>query len=330
MAVFGIDISEFQKGMDLKRAKDEGVRFAIIRAGYTGYAAGKAQAKDSAFEEHYRNAKSNGLGVGAYFFSRATSYAEGRKEGQFMYENCLKGKVFEYPIYIDVEDSYYQQKAGKKAVTEGIKGFLEYVRSKGYYVGVYANVNWFKNYIDTNALTRYDKWVASWGKERPSFPVGGMWQFGGSTNEIRSNKVAGIVCDQDYAYKDYPAIIKEKGLNGLGKGEDKPTPPKGDIIYTVVSGDTLSGIAEKYGTTYQELARINGIEDPNLIRVGEKIRIPSSNVGGGTKYVVKRGDNLSTIALKYHTSWQKIYNDNKKVIGSNPNLIKVGQVLVIK
>jgi len=138
------------------------------------------------------------------------------------------------------------------------------------------------------------------------------------------------VCDQDYAYKDYPAIIKEKGLNGLGKGEDKPTPPKGDIIYTVVSGDTLSGIAEKYGTTYQELARINGIEDPNLIRVGEKIRIPSSNVGGGTKYVVKRGDNLSTIALKYHTSWQKIYNDNKKVIGSNPNLIKVGQVLVIK
>lgn len=325
--VFGIDISEFQRGIDLRKAKAEGVKFAIIRAGYTGYASGKPQAKDPDFETHYKNAKANNLGVGAYFFSRATTYQEGAKEGKFLYENCLKGKTFEYPIYIDVEDSYYQQKAGKKAVAEAIKGFCEYVREKGYYVGIYTNVNWFRNYIDTESLTKYDKWVASWTKTRPTYPTGGMWQFGGSTNEIRSNKVAGVVCDQNYAYKDYPKIIKEKGLNGLTK--EKPTNPPKEIIYTVVKGDTLSGIAEKYNTTYQELARINNIKNPNLIYPGEKIRI-NETTQTGTKYVVKKDDNLTTIAKKYNTTWQKIYNDNKQTIGSDPNLIKPGQILIIR
>lgn len=49
-----------------------------------------------------------------------------------------------------------------------------------------------------------------------------------------------------------------------------------------------------------------------------------------TIYIVKKGDNLSKIAKKYNTTWQKIYNNNKKVIGSNPNLIKPGMKLVIK
>lgn len=46
------------------------------------------------------------------------------------------------------------------------------------------------------------------------------------------------------------------------------------IVYTVVKGDTLSGIARKYGTTYQALAKYNGIANPNLISVGQKIKIP--------------------------------------------------------
>jgi len=49
-----------------------------------------------------------------------------------------------------------------------------------------------------------------------------------------------------------------------------------------------------------------------------------------TVYTVKKGDNLSKIAKKYNTTWQKIYNDNKKIIGSNPNLIRPGMKLVIK
>ena len=322
--VFGIDISVYQKGMNLTTAKNEGVKFAILRAGYTGYGNGVSKAKDTEFETHYKNAKNNGLGVGAYWFSRATTYENGKAEAKYMYENCLKGKEFEYPVYIDVEDTYYQSKAGKTAITNAIKGFCEYLESKGYYVGIYANSNWFKNYIDASIPSRYDCWVANWSTSNPSTPTHGLWQFGGETNKIRTNKVAGYVCDQNYAYKDYPSIMKKYGLNGFtkakeetntntpvaakksveevakeviegkwGNGEERKTKLReagysytevqnkvNELMnkptyktYTVKAGDTLGGIAKKYGTTYQKIAKDNNIKDPNKIYVGQKLVI---------------------------------------------------------
>lgn len=344
--VFGIDISTYQGGINLVTAKAEGVKFALLRAGFTGYGNGVSKSVDNQFENHYRNAKANGLGVGAYWFSRATTYENGKAEAEYMYNNCLKGKQFEYPIAIDVEDSYYQAKAGRQAVTNAIKGFCEYLEAKGYYVCIYANSNWFKNYMDLSQLTKYDKWVANWGTSRPSSPAGGLWQFGGETNRIRTNKVAGMTVDQNYAFYDYPAIMKQKGLNGFSANADvkpqdpvtptpQPTPaPSNDTIYVVKAGDTLSGIASKYGTTYQTLAAYNNISNPNLIYVGQQIKIPgngtTTNTTNSKTYTVKSGDTLSGIASKYGTTWQKIYNDNRSVIGSNPNLIKPGQVLTIK
>lgn len=99
-----------------------------------------------------------------------------------------------------------------------------------------------------------------------------------------------------------------------------------DNTYVVKAGDTLSEIAMKYGTTYQELARINNIANPDLIYVGQVIKI---NVTTETTYTVKSGDTLSGIASKYGTTWQKLYEKNKNVIGNDPNLIKPGQVLKI-
>ncbi len=156
-----------------------------------------------------------------------------------------------------------------------------------------------------------------------------------------------MTVDQNYAYYDYPAIMRQKGLNGYSADgsvqPQEPTQPStpapqpstsnSDTVYTVVAGDTLSGIASRYGTTYQKLAAYNNISNPNLIHVGQQIKIPGkdNNVATSTKrtYTVKSGDTLSGIASKYGTTWQKIYNDNKSVIGSNPNLIKPGQVLTI-
>lgn len=338
--IFGIDISVYQKGISLSKAKSEGVQFAILRAGYTGYGNGVSKAKDTEFETHYKNAKNNGLGVGAYWFSRATTYENGKAEAEYMYNNCLKGKQFEYPIYIDVEDTYYQSKAGKTAITNAIKGFCEYLESKGYYVGVYANSNWFKNYIDASIPSKYDCWVANWGTSNPSTPAHGLWQFGGETNRIRTNKIAGMVCDQNYAYKDYPTIMKNTGLNGFSKKitntskpqkvEIKPTKSQNTnnyTTYTVKKGDTLSKIANKYGTTYQKLATYNGISNPNKINVGQVIKIPTSSTPKTITYTVKNGDTLSAIAKKYNTTYQKIAKDNNI---KDPNKIYVGQKLVIK
>lgn len=111
-----------------------------------------------------------------------------------------------------------------------------------------------------------------------------------------------------------------------------PKPTSSGTTYTVRSGDTLSGIAARYHTTWKTLQRLNGISNPNLIYVGQKLRI-SSTPGKtvpvtkvSTTYTVRSGDTLSGIASRYHTTWKKLQTLNNI---KNPNLIYVGQKLRI-
>lgn len=97
--------------------------------------------------------------------------------------------------------------------------------------------------------------------------------------------------------------------------------------YTVQSGDTLSSIAAKFGTNYQALASLNGISNPNLIYVGQVLRVNGSASAGSVYYTVRAGDNLSAIASRYGTSYQSIASLNGL---ANPNLIYAGQTLKIK
>lgn len=150
-------------------------------------------------------------------------------------------------------------------------------------------------------------------------------------NATRSNKNGRWGMSAGYKFRGCiinPAI----GDVHYEKVEPLPTPTN-ETTYIVVKGDTLSGIAKRYGTTYQKLAEYNGIKNPNIIHVGQKIIIPGSNGKPATNeiaYIVKAGDNLSKIAKAYNTTWQKIYNDNKNIIGGNPNRIYPGQRLIIK
>lgn len=97
--------------------------------------------------------------------------------------------------------------------------------------------------------------------------------------------------------------------------------------YTVRSGDTLSSIAAKFGTNYQALASLNGISNPNLIYVGQVLRVNGSANAGSVYYTVRAGDNLSAIASRYGTSYQSIAALNGL---ANPNLIFAGQTLKIE
>lgn len=207
--VFGIDLSSWQGGYNYSRATKEGVRFAILRAGFS-------ETKDSQFETHYKNAKKQGWGVGAYWYTYATTVAEAKRETR-TFLKVIKGKKFEYPIYLDIEDSSLRT-LGKTTLNNIVKEFGKVIEEAGYYFGVYTNVDWYKNKISGATLNKsYDWWIASWGTSKPSGIDAGLWQFGGSYNEIRTNKVAGVTTDQDYAYKDYPLLMKQLGKNGYKK-----------------------------------------------------------------------------------------------------------------
>jgi LysM repeat protein len=114
------------------------------------------------------------------------------------------------------------------------------------------------------------------------------------------------------------------------------SPPGGSqTTYIVRAGDDLKSIAARYGTTWQILAAVNGIINPNLIYPGQRLiiaysmpTVPSNPppTSGGTTYVVQSGDTLQTIAARYGTTWQAIAAANNL---SNPNQIQAGMRLTI-
>lgn len=276
--IFGIDVSVHQGNFDFKKAKDEGVKFAILKAGGSdgGYY------KDRKFEQNYKNAKAQGLDVGAFYFSSAINKEQGKKEAEY-FISYLKNKQFELPVYIDVENSKPRKhsKDNKQGLTEAIISFCDTMEKAGYWVGIYANIDFLKNYMYDKKLQKYAHWVAQWSKQctyKGEDGVLGMWQFGGETNHIRSNKVAGVTCDQDYMLVDYPSKIKAAGKNGFKKTPSqsqetvKDTSSKKEY-YTVKAGDNLTKIANKYGTNVNQLVQWNSIKNKNLIYPGQKLRV---------------------------------------------------------
>lgn len=101
------------------------------------------------------------------------------------------------------------------------------------------------------------------------------------------------------------------------------TPPAsgGETVYTVKKGDTLSAIAAKYGTTYQEIAAYNGIANPNLIRVGQKIKIPAATAPES----FEKGDKVKVLnAVTFDGKSFKTYYDTYDVIQVNGDRVVIG------
>ena len=107
-------------------------------------------------------------------------------------------------------------------------------------------LSFFNSEMNDVELTRYTHWVARWGKSKPA-PASGaetqIWQFGGETNLIRSNKINGQTCDQDYCYVDFPTKIKAAGLNGYAKGNSSAPAKKSneEIAAEVIAGKWGNG-----------------------------------------------------------------------------------------
>lgn len=242
---FGIDVSHWQGDFNFANAKNnEGVEFAIIKAG----GGDDGLYKDSKFEVNYRKCVECGLPKGAYFYGNAKSVADAKKEAEY-FISILSGKKYEYPVFYDVEGKMITEN-GKATLTEIVKAFCAAVEAAGYWVGIYSSESFFNSEINDGELTRYSHWVARWGKSKPASRSGAetqMWQFGGETNLIRSNKINGQTCDQDYCYVDYPAKIKAAGLNGYSKGDSLAPAKKSnaEIANEVIAGKWGNGTERK-------------------------------------------------------------------------------------
>lgn len=257
----GIDVSHHQGEIDWKQVKNAGIEFAIIR---TGYGKINPNQVDKKFKQNIDGAKSAGIKVGVYHYSYASSPLDASKEAAFCLD-IIKGYELEYPVAYDIEDASIA-KFTKRQKTDMVKSFCDKIEMSGYYSMVYCNANWINNHLYAEEILHlYDLWLAHYGVPEPSKHCG-IWQKSstGTVSGIKGN------VDLNVAYKDYPRIIKNKGLNGYSSS-------KSGAIHIVSIGETLWGISTKYlgdGTKWKEIQKYNNLIS-DTIYPGQIIRIPN-------------------------------------------------------
>lgn len=312
MSKLVIDVSEHQGQINWDQVKTTGVDGAILRCGFGDNITSQ---DDKFWKRNADECTRLGIPFGVYIYSYAISMAQAESEAQHVLR-LVKGYKLSYPVYLDLEQSGTESGAVERA-----KRFGDIIEAAGYWCGIYANLNWWNNYLP--GLDRFTKWIAQYNSTCDYAGTGkDIWQYSST------GRVAGIGgnVDMNECYRDFPAEIKG-GSASTAKPAPSPAPAQTPEAktHTVKSGETLSGIAAKYGTTYQSLAAINGITNPNLIYAGQVLKLSGSAAAAMT-YTVQSGDSLSGIAAKYGTTYQRLAQINGI---SNPDVIYAGQVIKI-
>lgn len=315
----GIDISNWQGSIVFSDVKNSGIEIVYIKATEGNYYT------DPYLQEFYDGARKNGLLVGFYHFFSPLISASAQAE---YFSEAISGLTSECRLVLDLEEAggYGASELSSIAVE-----FLEEVKkSTGLGVAIYTYASFANNNITTGfGLEDYPLWIAEYGSNGPEGnSIWGSsyagWQYSDSGN------ISGINTNVDLdVFNDGILLSDDTKISGIRKQESKQNGVK---YYIVQAGDTLSSIAARFGTTVASLISINNIANPNLIYVGETLKIYtnktiSNKITSFSKtYVVVSGDTLSAIALRFGTTVSELVALNNI---TNPNLIYPGEVLKV-
>ena len=204
MAIKGVDISEHNGSVNFSTLKNNGVEFVIIRL---GYGSNYTNQDDKRFAENVKKAEAAGMPWGAYLYSYAKNTSMAKSEAEHALR-LLKGKTPLYGVWYDVEDP---QLSGVDVVATS-QTFCDAMENARYYAGIYASLSWLNGSLNSSKLDKYDKWVAQWNSSCTYKKAYGIWQY---TDKL---VIGGKNFDGNWAYKDYPSIIK--AMNGETEEED--------------------------------------------------------------------------------------------------------------
>ena len=198
---YGIDVSHYQGEIDWEAVKNSGVTFAILKIGEY-WTNSKRIVYDQFFEKNYQACKRLGIAVGGYFYSYAFNRDEGNEEADICL-SIIKNKIFELPIFIDVEDKAIKNavangKTDVANVTDASLAFCEKIVSAGHQAGVYASRDFFYNYFNIPLIEKYWIWVAHYTSDQTNYT--GKYNFWQATSKGSVPGINGNV-DIDWFYK---------------------------------------------------------------------------------------------------------------------------------
>lgn len=210
-SIKGIDVSYHQGDINWEEVKNDGVKFAIIRAG-------SGTTEDLKFKSNIEGALNAGIKVGVYWFS--TAYTSDMVIDEA--EKCInivspyKDKL-SFPIFFDYEE--YTIKLAQdnnislslSSVSNICETFLSQLKSSGYKCGIYTNKVVSKFYLSDSLRNSYDFWIAQYSNNCNYFGKYTMWQYSqnGKVNGINGN------VDLNYYYENTPIDISKATINSI-------------------------------------------------------------------------------------------------------------------
>ena len=312
----GIDVSEWQGDINFAEVKASGIDIVYIKSSEgTNYI-------DPYFKSHYSGAKENNLNIGFYHFLTASSQQEAIQEARF-FASVVDGLDSDCRLAMDFE--VFNDLSINEINNISFAFLSEVQNSTGKEVVIYSDAFNARETFSSNLAAEYPVWVAEYGVNEPE---DGNWPTWVGFQYTSRGKISGISGNVDRDFFTADIFLSDRSTITVPEA----APPSTNTDFVIVKrGDTLSQIATRYNTSYQYLAKINNISNPNLIFVGQRIYVPTletSNKGDTSHilYVVQRGNTLTQISRLYNVSIQSIVELNDI---SNPNLIFTGEILRI-
>lgn len=321
-----VDEASWQEGIDNTTLDCDAV---IIKATQgTGYI-------NPICDSLYQAAKSAGKLLGVYHYA---SGGNATVEADFFLDN-ISGYIGEAMLVLDWESGENAQWGN----TNWCKEFCDRVYAR---TGINPVVYVQNSAVDQVAnLTNNGLWIAQYADNNPMGWVESPWNTITVNHIMHQYTSTGRIygwsgnLDLSLFYGDENTWRAYAGATGQSVPAPQPqaqnyvqpsVQPSG-TTYIVQSGDTLSEIAQRFGTTYQSLAAINNIADPNRIYPGQEIVIDGAAAeapaASAVYYTIKPGDTLSGIAACYETTWQWLAEINGI---DTPDLIHPGTTIRVR
>lgn len=338
----GIDVYNGSGTVDFQTAKNAGLQFCVARC---GFGADQTDQDDGQFERNYAQCKALGIPIGTYLYSYAMNVADTESEKAHL-KRLLTGKNFELPVFVDMEDAdgYKARHGGvpdAQINTDIIKSLGEFIRSLGFTPGFYCNKDWAENHLIMSQLTDYKFYYARPDVAQPDKPCY-LWQdqigsTGGHFPGVQGD--APQKCDTDVLMGDLPVKAPQPAApvsttHHIGESVVFSTcyASSTDPVSKAISANNM---ARNHGTITSIAV---GAQNPYLLD-GGLCWVNNGDIRGSytinstpdasaptvpATYLVKPGDTLSDIAVKFNTTVRELADLNGI---QNPNEIQAGSTL---
>ena len=196
-----IDVSEHNQDIDWEKVKNSDVDFAILRVGYGNDV---SYQDDKKWQYNVSECTRLGIPFGVYIYSYAENTTEAESEADHVLR-LIKGYNLAYPVYYDLEDNS-QVSLGNDTIQKFAETFCNKISNAGYQVGVYANLNWWNNYLTGSVYNNWHRWVAQYNYQCDYNGNYDMWQC------TSKAQVEGISTDVDVSFY-YGNLLSDADVN---------------------------------------------------------------------------------------------------------------------